>query len=114
MPAVVWMAGKGEGWVSVGAMVSNHAEGLLSVRDKISGGWILVDTGAEVSVFPTTRIAIQAALPGASIVTANGSTIQTFGMCTITLRFVMKQYRWDFIIAEVSRPLLGADFRQAN
>ena len=26
----------------------------------------------------------------------------------------MKQYRWDLIIAEVSRPLLGADFLQAN
>ena len=26
----------------------------------------------------------------------------------------MKQYRWDFVIAEVSRPLLGADFLWAN
>ena len=74
----------------------------------------MVDTGAEVSVFPTTRMAIQTAKPGTSIVTANGSTIQTFGKCTITLRFVMKLYRWDFTIAEVSHPLLGADFRQAN
>ena len=26
----------------------------------------------------------------------------------------MKQYRWEIIIAEVSRPLLGADFLRPN
>ena len=37
-----------------------------------------------------------------------------FGIRTIPLRFALKQYRWDFIIAEVSRLLLGADFLRAN
>lgn len=27
---------------------------------------------------------------------------------------MLKQYRWNFVIAEVSRPLLGANFLQAN
>ena len=52
--------------------------------------------------------------PGVSLVAANGSTIQTFGKRTITLRFALKQYKWEFVIAEVSRPLLGADFLRAN
>ena len=47
---------------------------------------------------------------GASLVAANGSTIRTFRKRTITLCFTMKQYRWDFVITEVSHPLLGADF----
>ena len=95
-------------------MASSHTEGLLFVRDQISGNRFLVDTGAEVSVFPATRMAMRSTQPGVSLVAANGSTIRTFGKRTITLRFAMKQYKWDFVIAEVSRPLLGADFLQAN
>ena len=95
-------------------MASSRKEGLLFVLDEISGGWFLVDTGAEISVFPVTGMAMRTAQPGASLVAASGSTIRTFRKHTITLRFAMKQYRWDFVIAEVSRPLLGVDFLWAN
>ena len=54
--------------------------------------------------FPVTRIITQTAQPGASLVAANGSTIRVFGLCTVPLPFALKQYRWDFIIAEVSHP----------
>ena len=114
MPAAMWMAGKRAGWASVGAMTSSREGGLLYVRDEVSGGRFLVDTGAEVSVFPATRMVTRTTQPGVSLVAANGSTIQTFGKRTITLRFALKQYRWEFVIAEVSRPLLGADFLRAN
>ena len=114
MPTAMWMVGKRAGWASVGAMASSQKDGLFFVRDKISGGRFLVDTGAEVSVFPATRMAMRSTQPGVSLVAANGSTIRTFGKRTITLRFAMKQYRWNFVIAEVTRPLLGADFLRAN
>ena len=74
----------------------------------------MVDTGAEVSVSPVMRMAMQTSQPRALLVAANGSTIQTIGKCTIARCFTMKQYRWDFVIAEVSCPLLGADFLWAN
>ena len=100
--------------MSVGAMASSCKEGLLFLRDKISGGCFLVDTGVEVSLFLATRTITQTAQPGASLVSANGSTIRTFRIRTVTLCFVLKQYRWNFVIAEVSRRLLGANFLQAN
>ena len=104
------MVGKRAGRASVVATASGLKDGLLFVCDKISGERFLVDTGAEVSVFPATGLITRTKHPGASLVAANGSAIKTYGMCSIPLRFVSMQYRWDFIIAEVSRPLLGADF----
>ena len=59
-------------------------------------------------------MAMRTTQPGPSLVAANGSTIQTFGKHTITLCFMMKEYRWDFVIAEMSRPLLGTDFLLVN
>ena len=55
-------------------MGSSHTEGLLYVRDQISGSRFLIETGEEVSVFPSMRMAMQTAQPGASLVVANGST----------------------------------------
>ena len=40
--------------------------------------------------------------------------VKTYGPRNFPLRFASKQYRRDFIVSEVSRPLLGADFLQAN
>ena len=114
MPTALWMVRKRAEWASVGAMAFSHTDGLLFVWDKMTGGLFLVDTGAEVSVFPATRMAMQSTQPAASLVAAIGSTIRTFGKPTITLRFTMKHYRWDFVIVEVSRPRLGADFLRAT
>ena len=83
---------------------------LLFVWDKVSGERFLVDTGAEVSVFPASGLITCTKHPGTSLVAANGSTIKTYGTRTIPLCFTTKQYKWDFIIVEVSRPLLGANF----
>ena len=108
------LVGKRADRASVVATASGLKDGLLFVRDEISGERFLVDTGAEVSVFPATGLITRTKQPGTSQVAANGSTIKTYGTRSIPLWLASKQYRWDFIIAEVSRPLLGADFLRAN
>ena len=102
MRKAMCMVGKRAGRASLVATASGLKDGLLFVWDKVSGDRFLVDTGAEVSVFPATGLITGTKQPGTSLVVANGSTIKTYWTRTIPLRFVSKQYTWDFIIAEVS------------
>ena len=104
------MVGKRAGRASVVATASGLKDGLLFIRDKILGDRFLVDTRTEVSVFSATGLITRTKQPCTSLVVANGSTIKTYGTLSIALRFSSKQYGWDFIIAEVYKPLLGADF----
>ena len=87
---------------------------LLYAWDKLSGRRFLVDTGAEVSVLPATGLDTRTNPTGSSLKAANGSTITTYGVRTTKLHFGTHQYKWDFTVADVSRPLLGADLLRAN
>ena len=54
-------------------------------------------------------------LPIGSLVAANGSKIDTWGVRTLTLNFGNKrEYKQDFYLANVTRPILGANFFTAN
>ena len=81
------------------------------MTDVNSSRQFLVDTGAAVSVFPPTRqekgkisaLTLQAVL--------NGTRIPTFGERSLTLDLGLhRTCRWIFTIADVSTPILGADF----
>lgn len=95
-------------------MAAGLNDSLLFVCDSQSGRRFLVDTGAEVSVLPATGLDTRIGEPGPSLKAANGSTINTYGVHTTQLRFASRQYKWDFVIADVARPLLGADFLRAH
>ncbi len=73
---------------SIVALVTGFKESLLFVWDRNSCQQFLVDTGAEVSVSSAagldTRIIGKS---GPLLMTATGSTIRTYGACTIPLRF---------------------------
>ena len=45
---------------------------------------------------------------------ANGSTIDTCGERLRTLSINVRQFEWKYTIANVTQPLLGADFLSAN
>ena len=76
----------------------------------------MIDSGAHVSLFPSSRLNMSkhkadtkiGAIP--TLVAANGSTISTFGHKIMTLRLFNQNYTWDFIIADIQQPLIGADF----
>ena len=96
------------------ASATGHSEGLFFLYDNNSRQRFLVDTGAELSVLPATSVDTRNKLPGPSLLAANGTTIKTYGTRTLFLKFAAKTYQWRFTVAEVSRPLLGADFLRSN
>ena len=81
------------------------------IRDERSGRQFLVDTGAFRSILPsTTTDKHSASSDTQQLVAANGTAIQTYGTRDVTVKFSGRNFTWNFIIADVNRPLLGADF----
>ena len=77
--------------------------------DGLSGDSFLVDTGADVSVFPATTE--DKKFPSsANLIAANGSSIKLFGTRLIKLQFHSVHLSHSFRLADVSRPILGSDF----
>ena len=107
------LAGKRRGQ-SLVAAATGHNKGLLFLCDSISKQQFLVDTGAEVSVLPATGLDTRTRQPGPPLTAANGSSIRTYGTRSLSLHFASNEYQWNFIIADVTRPLLGADFLRSN
>ncbi|KFD60597.1 hypothetical protein M514_27230 [Trichuris suis] len=88
---------------------------LLYARDRNSGRRFLIDTGAELSVVPPTGMQTRTAVSTRPLAAANNSTIKTYGTCTLPLHFLPHHhFKWTFTVADVSQPLLGADFLRAN
>ena len=96
---------------AAGSLQSNT----LSVEDRKSGLSYLVDTGAEVSVYPATAQDRRTLQPSNTLSAANGTSIRTWGKRTLSLVLDSKrQYTHQFYLANVTRPILGADFFTAN
>lgn len=87
---------------------------MLFITDSISGRRFLCDTGAQVSILPASALDIRTAKLGPNLEAANGTPIPTFGTRPLTLCFAGQRFSWDFVLAKVSTPLLGADFLCAN
>ncbi|GFS60318.1 retrovirus-related Pol polyprotein from transposon 297 [Nephila pilipes] len=92
---------------SDGAMVINR----LYLSDRTSQSKYLIDTGADVSVITLTTAS--KLLPPASLqlFSANGTVISTYGQQLVTLDLGLRRvFKWPFIIAAVSQPIIRADF----
>ena len=87
---------------------------LLYVKDDVSGRRFLVDTGALVSVFPASGLDTRSHHARPLLEAANGSTIHTYGEKQMTLSINGRKYVWKFLVADVTQPLLGADFLCSN
>lgn len=86
---------------------------LLYIKDVSSGKHFLVDTGAMISIYPATRQDKYTGKSDVVLHAANGTIIRTYGTRKISLSIDAKKYPWEFVIADVKRPLLGADFLSA-
>ena len=84
---------------------------LLRVHDPLTKLNFLIDSGAAVSVIPVPS-ALKSSLPtGPPLGAANGSRIDSFGERNLTLSLGLRRsFPWSFLYADVSQPLLGADF----
>jgi len=70
----------------------------------------LVDTGSVVSVLPNHSNFHPDHYSKIKLYAANGTEITTFGSKFLNLTFANKTYPWNFIIANVPKPIIGADF----
>ena len=91
------------------------ASNTLSLEDKISGTTYLVDTGADVSVYPASRTVKNTTKTDSPLVAANGTKISTWGKREVTIKINENMsLKHQFHIAEVTQPILGADFFTHN
>ena len=73
----------------------------------------LVDSGADVSVFPASPLQ-KKAKQSAVLSAANGTSIKTFGKRKISLCFPGLSVVHSFFLADVQHPILGSDFFRRN
>ena len=92
------------------ASVASVAAGSLTLHDAKTNKSFLIDTGAEVSVVPATEQEGQGAPIKKELVAANGSRIRCYGEKKLRLHVGDRVYEWNFLVADVRRPLMGADF----
>ena len=114
MCATLQVSGKLPGRPPLAMAVGQNQTRLLYVWDRHSGQRFLVDTGAEVSVFPASNKDQHSQSLETKLTAANGSDISTYGKRTIPLHFNNRRFKWTFTIAHVSQTLLGADFLQTH
>lgn len=83
---------------------------LLFIRDSLSGQRLLVDSGAQRSILPAKAADTVTGGHGPPMDAANGTSIRTYGVRRVDVSFGGRRFTWDFVMAAVSTPLLGADF----
>ncbi|GBL96975.1 hypothetical protein AVEN_247659-1 [Araneus ventricosus] len=82
----------------------------LFIRDRISNISCQVDTGSDASLIPTNTYQKRNSSQQAFFA-ANSSTIDVYGQKTLSLNFNLRRdFLWTFLIANISTPILGADF----
>ena len=82
----------------------------LFIKDRSTYYCYLVDTGADVSVIPAMA-RDRRKHSSHSLYAANGSEIRTHGTKLLSVDLGLRRaFTWPFIIAEVDKPIIGADF----
>ena len=87
----------------------NNLKNRLLISDLITGTRFLIDTGAQISVLPSSLYKKE--IEGdQKLYAANNTVIPTFGYRTINLNLGLgRKISWKFCIAEVPYPIIGAD-----
>lgn len=95
--------------------VSEIQSSRLFIFDNQTKTRYLIDTGADVSIIPPTNNERQQQPcqkeKRLQLFAANGTPIDTYGQRQITLHLgLRRQFKWKFIVADVTRSIIGADF----
>lgn len=103
--------GKCASVVSSATLTTAKQHGRLFAFDQNSHFYFLIDTGSEVSIVPQSRFKGMPHASDWSLFAANGSPISTHGHHRMTVDFGLGlTFGWNFIIADVKTPIIGADF----
>ena len=83
----------------------------LHITDSSTNIKYLVDTGACCSLFPADEAQkLQTDPDPIQLFSAGGQRIRTHGKTPRVIHIAGVPYKWDFRLADVTQPLLGADF----
>lgn len=83
----------------------------LFVTDNVTKEEYLIDTGADLCVYPRTRVKGRLEKTSYEMYAANGSTICTYGVRTVNVNLRLRRaFQWRFIVADVDKAIIGADF----
>ena len=89
---------------------NNLSGNLLFVHDSKSRRKWLIDGGALISIIPPTQKQRLAGPTGQQLQAANGTTIACYGSSDEEIHINNKCYPFTLTVADVKRPILGADF----
>lgn len=83
--------------------------------DKNSGHTFLIDTGSDITLVPPTSAdraeSRRRRAPAVPVFAANGTAIATFGERRLSMNLKLRRdFPWNCTVAEVSYPIIGADF----
>ena len=100
----------GQALVATGVTGQNSSR-LFYVSDSNSHTYFLVDTGSEVSAIPPSSTDRKRPADKLTLMAVNHTPICTYGKRSLTLNLGLRRsFPWIFIVADVQKPILGADF----
>lgn len=83
----------------------------LFVTDGSTNIKFLIDTGADLCVFPRSSLPEPRTKSTYELSAANGTSIATYGTLAMTLNLGLRRdFTWRFVVADVGKPIIGADF----
>ncbi|GFX37791.1 transposon Tf2-11 polyprotein [Trichonephila clavipes] len=89
---------------------SKHTSQLF-LLDRKSGQKFLIDSGSEICVIPPSPTMNKSPQSNFSLFAANNTKIPAYDMVRKELNLGLRRpFIWTFIIADVSSPIIGADF----
>ncbi|GFU82260.1 uncharacterized protein TNCV_2444131 [Trichonephila clavipes] len=93
---------------------SKHTSRLF-LLDRKSGQKFLIDSGSEICVIPPSPTMNKSPQSNFSLFAANNTKIPAYGMVRKELNLGLRRpFIWTFIIADVSSPIIGADFLKST
>ena len=85
----------------------------MTIEDRNTGIRFRIDSAADVSVYPVSHDMSNSTPKTQSLIAANGTQITTWGRKNIKLHFGVgngRAFTQEFYVANVTEPILGADF----
>ena len=103
--------GKLQGGSAVASAVGPDLPSQLLVHDRLSRKTFLIDTGAQVSLIPATpEDRRQPDQNPPKLTAANGTAIPAYRTRESTISINNRKFSVTLVVADVRRPILGADF----
>ena len=102
--------GKRQGRSSIEALLLGHTNNLLYLYESIQKVSILIDSGADCSIFPANSIQRKFRPKQNNLFAANGTPITSYGMEDFNLQFAEHNFHWKFHLTASNKVILGSDF----